>query len=647
MEPSSAGESPGKRTMPVCVLALLLASAMFPALSSSADINLSSKTYILYFQREIPGDTTLDFTPVYEYLSADAGRLGGTSFSFHFYGWGRQDLQDASGSSDSKTTGELGSAYIQYIHPTGNGEMRLGRFFLADGSASEILDGLFLKARTPLGLGMSVYGGVPAEATITPTQTGDSIYGGRVFYVRPGLTEIGVSYLQEKGDFQGNDRKEIGGDLWLRPAGFLDLIGRATYNDATRAIAYQRHLLRFSPVPGVDLYAGYESYDYKDRFQTSLNPAFIFPAIDNTDKVNTGFASMDWEVVKGFTLTLGGKNIRHDSAAIGDAVRGDLGFKYVYNEHRDAVGASGAIVDADRDESSYSEYRGYATYSPGKWRFSMDALTHQYKQAISGTKQAYQVVASAGYRPIDILRLSGDVTYTKSPQFDEDYAGLVRVSLDLAGSTGDAKRASTEDRAAAPVAAPPPAPAAPAVPAPTVPSPPKAAPVPVKPAEEKRAPAAAPSDPVVAYLDRVSGELGKKFPDGRVSRRGEVVEFTLSSDFLFGVGRDEVKPAARQSLAGLADILKRYPDTLVTIEGHTDSSGTTESNQELSERRARRVFDALVQNGVYALRLSIRGYGERFPVADNSKPEGRSINRRIQVKIRPDANLKARQGQGR
>jgi outer membrane protein OmpA-like peptidoglycan-associated protein len=98
---------------------------------------------------------------------------------------------------------------------------------------------------------------------------------------------------------------------------------------------------------------------------------------------------------------------------------------------------------------------------------------------------------------------------------------------------------------------------------------------------------------VVAYLDRVSGELGKKFPDGRVSRRGEVVEFTLSSDLLFGVGKDEVKPAARQSLAGLADILKRYPETLVTIEGHTDSSGTAESNQELSERRARRVFDAL------------------------------------------------------
>lgn len=440
---SRAGLCSGKRMAPVYAAALLLASGLFPILSSAAEINISSRTYFLYYQREVPGDTTLRFAPVYEYLSADAGRLGGTSFSFHFYGWGRQDLQDATGSG--KTTGELGSAYLRYIHPTGNGEMRLGRFFLTEGTASEIVDGLFLKARTPVGLGLSVFGGVPAEATITSTKTGDSIYGGRVFYSMPGLTELGVSYLQEKGEFQGHDRKEIGGDLWLRPAGFLELIGRATYNDSTRALAFQRYLLRFSPVSGVNLSAGYESYDYKDHFQTALNPAFIFPAIDNTDSVRTGFAVLDWEVVKSLTVTLGGKNIRHDSASIGDATRGELGIKYAYNEHKDAAGVSAAVVDADRDENSYSEYRGYVTHSPGKWRFSLDGLTHRYKQAISGTKQAYYVVASAGYRPVEILRLSGDVTYTKSPQFDEDYAGLVRVSLDLGGSTeGGGKRASSD-----------------------------------------------------------------------------------------------------------------------------------------------------------------------------------------------------------
>jgi len=654
---SRSGSSPGKRTTLCCAAALLLLAALFPSELRAAEITLSSKTYLLYYKRDLPGGSTQQFAPVYEYLSADAGQLGGTSFSFHFFGWGRQDLQDATGSG--KTSGELGSAYLQYLHPTGNGEMRLGRFFLTEGAASEILDGIFLKARTPVGLGVSVFGGIPAEATITSTKTGDSIYGGRLFFARPGFTELGVSYLQEKGTFQGQDRKELGGDLWLRPVGIVELVGRATYNDATRALAYQRYLLRLAPASGVDLSVGYEAYKYKDYFQTALNPAFQFPTIDNTDRVRTVFAALDWEVVKAVTVTLGAKNIKHDNAVIGDATRGELGVKYVYNNNRDAAGLSAAIVSADRDENAYQEFRGYATYSPAKWRFVLDALTQQYKQAISGVKQAYHVVGSAGYQLFEILRLSGDLTYTKSPQFDKDYAGLVRVSLDLSRSTeSGGKRGAAdgrETRAAAaekppeapkPVPGPPPAPV-PAPPLKAVPVPPPApAPVsPDKPMEGKRT--VGDVDPVAAYLDRMAAEIGARFPDARARRRGEVLEFTLSSDVVFGVGRDQVKPAARQSLVAAAEILKRYPDTLVTIEGHTDSSGTAKSNQELSEKRARRVFDVLVQSGVHALRISMRGYGERFPVADNSTPEGRRTNRRVQVKIRPDGNLKARQGQGR
>jgi hypothetical protein len=417
--------------------ALLLLASLVPTPCRAADIALSSKTYVLYYQRDIPGGEDQRFAPVYEYLSADAGALGGTPFSFHFYGWGRQDLQDATGSG--KTSGELGSAYLQYLHPTGNGEVRLGRFYLTEGAAMEIMDGIFFKARTPVGLGASVFGGVPAEMTITSTETGDSIYGGRLFFARPGFTEIGVSYLQEKGTFQGQDRKEIGGDLWLRPFGTVELIGRATYNDATSALAFQRYILRLTPVAGIDLAVGYEAYKYKDNFQTALNPAFLFPAIDNNDRVRTVFAVFDWEAVKSVTVTLGAKNIKHDAADPGDATRGELGVKVVYNNHRDAAGVSAAIVTADRDENEYREYRAFASYSPAKWRFVLDALTHQYKQAIDGTKRAYHVVGSAGYQLLEILQLSGDLTYTQSPRFDEDYAGLIRASLLFGTGTGGKK----------------------------------------------------------------------------------------------------------------------------------------------------------------------------------------------------------------
>ncbi len=437
MARSSATVCPVKRMTLFYATALLLLAVQFPIPSPAADITLSSKTYLLFYERDVPGGGNQQFAPLYEYLSADAAKLGGTPVSFHFYGWGRQDLRDATGSD--KTSGELGSAYLQYLHPTGNGEMRLGRFFLTEGAAMETMDGIFLKARTAFGLGVSAFGGVPVEASITSTEKGDSIYGGRVFFARPGFAELGMSYLQEKGTFQGEDRKEIGGDLWLRPAGMVELIGRATYNDATGALAFQRYLVRLTPIAGIDLSVGYEAYKYKDYFQTALNPAFLFPSVDNNDRVRTAFAVLDWEAVKNVTVTLGAKSIKHDAAAIGDAIRGELGVKYSYNNHRDAAGVSAALVTADRDENEYREYRGYATYSPVKWRFALDALTHQYKQAISGTKHAYHVVGSAGYQLFEFLQLAGDLTYTQSPRFEEDYAGLLRASLSYGTITGGKK----------------------------------------------------------------------------------------------------------------------------------------------------------------------------------------------------------------
>jgi OOP family OmpA-OmpF porin len=80
------------------------------------------------------------------------------------------------------------------------------------------------------------------------------------------------------------------------------------------------------------------------------------------------------------------------------------------------------------------------------------------------------------------------------------------------------------------------------------------------------------------------------------------------------------------------------------VEGHTDSTGKPEYNQRLSERRADTVRDLLIQYGVPASRLSIKGYGMSNPVADNSTPEGRQANRRVQLEIRPNEKLKAQQG---
>jgi hypothetical protein len=401
-------------------------------------VSLSSRTYLLYYQREVTGNGKDKLVPLYEYFEADARELGGMRLSFHFYGWGRADLKDASREGD-KVTGDLGSAYLSYVHESGIAEARLGRFFFAEGVAVDTVDGIFLKAKTPVGVGIAVYGGKPVEHSITATKTGDSLYGGRVFFVRPGFAELGASYVNERGNFQGDKRKMLGWDLWLRPVDFMELNGRASYNQATKKLADQRYVLRLHPVAGVDVSLGYDKYSNKDLFQTSLNPVFLSPVVDNLDKVRVLSAVVDWEAVKNLTLEAAYKQIHHDLSDPGNARRGEFGARYGYNDRKDTAGVSFAFVNADSDRNAYQEYRGFASHSPSGWRFALDALTQRYKEAVNGIKNAYHVVGSAGYKVLSYLQLEGDLTYTRSPRFDKDYAGLLRATLAFGTVTGGKK----------------------------------------------------------------------------------------------------------------------------------------------------------------------------------------------------------------
>jgi hypothetical protein len=429
----------GKRLLPAVVAITLLLPLLFAGTAPAADLSLSSKTYLRYYERESAGGNKDTFAPLYEYLSADAANVGGKPVAFHFYGWGRMDLSDPSGSE--KTSGEIGSAYMEYLHPQGNAQAKLGRFFLTEGAAMETIDGAFVKATTPLGLGVSVYGGAPVEYSIlNGTKGGSALYGGRVFFVQAGYAEIGASYLRENGSFQeGKDRELFGGDLWLRVAPSVELTAQASYNRSVREMASQRYAVRIMPGATFDISAGYESYTYKGLFQSTLHPAFVFPALDNNDKVQTIFGIVDWAFVPGWTLEVAAKNIRHDKSDPGDANRGEVGVRYTYNDKKDVAGLSAAFVSADQTENEYQEYRGFASYSPSKLRLTLDALTQRYQQEINGKKNQYQVVATAGYQVLAALHLSGDLTYTQSPNFSKDYAGLLRATLELGTTTGGKK----------------------------------------------------------------------------------------------------------------------------------------------------------------------------------------------------------------
>ena len=149
---------------------------------------------------------------------------------------------------------------------------------------------------------------------------------------------------------------------------------------------------------------------------------------------------------------------------------------------------------------------------------------------------------------------------------------------------------------------------------------------------------------VGAYMDRQAAEMKRQLPEAAIAREDDKLYVALPSGILFDVDKTDLRPSARDEIARAADVLVKYPDTYITVEGHTDSTGTPDYNQRLSERRADAVRDELIRNGVSGSRINIRGYGETDPIADNSTAEGRQANRRVQLEIRPNEKLKTQQG---
>ncbi len=175
------------------------------------------------------------------------------------------------------------------------------------------------------------------------------------------------------------------------------------------------------------------------------------------------------------------------------------------------------------------------------------------------------------------------------------------------------------------------------------PAPPSAV---VKPAEK------AASDTTRAMMDRLGKFMPVKLPNGVelnvpefgverkliafIEDKNKPVDKTtwFSFDRLdFETGSATLKPASAEQLKNIAEIMKAYPKVTLKIGGYTDNVGNADANLKLSQKRAENTMQEIVKLGVDAKRLEAEGYGEKYPVADNSTEEGRAKNRRIDLRV--------------
>jgi outer membrane protein OmpA-like peptidoglycan-associated protein len=140
---------------------------------------------------------------------------------------------------------------------------------------------------------------------------------------------------------------------------------------------------------------------------------------------------------------------------------------------------------------------------------------------------------------------------------------------------------------------------------------------------------------VGAYMDQQEQELRNAMAASNaavIQRTNDVLVATFKSDVMFDLNSAVLKPGSIAEISRVANVLTKYPETSIRVEGHTDSTGNETYNQQLSDRRAAAVKNALTQHNVAAHRIQAIGYGETMPISSNN-----AQNRRVSIVIIPAA----------
>jgi len=139
------------------------------------------------------------------------------------------------------------------------------------------------------------------------------------------------------------------------------------------------------------------------------------------------------------------------------------------------------------------------------------------------------------------------------------------------------------------------------------------------------------------YMDNQEAKLRRQLQGTgvSVSRMGDSIVLNMPSNVTFDSDQADVKPQFYATLNSVSAVFKEYKQTLINVVGHTDSTGDTNHNYDLSRRRAASVAQYLSAQQLDAHRFSVEGHGASDPVASNASPSGRAQNRRVEITILP------------
>jgi hypothetical protein len=401
----------------IAVLCSLLISQQMTAYAAS--MSLESETI---FRMQKIGDSNL--YPLYEYLrlsgSGDVSDRG--TLSIKAGGWGRYDLRDRS--ADKNPYGDLQYGYVSYGGNKGNLLVNAGRQFIAEGVASERIDGLYLRSDLAAGFGAAGFVGSPV-VTQSNFKGGDISYGGRISQGNPKYYSVGVSALRT--DYENSRiREEQGIDIWAHPISQVDIWGRSSYNSITNGWMEHAYTVTATPLDKLRFSANFSKINYNDYFYQVTTTALSLTngLLNPQEDVLTLGGSIEYTPIKNLKVVADYKNYDYKVAGQAKYYGGKATFSLPESY---AVGLSYHRMAGEIDKLKYDEYRIYASKNIGKTILTVDLFDVHYASPINGVGDTYAISASAGYDVTPSVQVSGYVEYSRTTDSDNAVAGLLKL----------------------------------------------------------------------------------------------------------------------------------------------------------------------------------------------------------------------------
>lgn len=406
----------------LAVSSLMLASPLM-----AADYSFSGESNTIFRMR-----TTIDkkdIYPVYEYLRLNMtdNRGDGSAVSFYLGAWGRADLADKSTDKDSDA--DLQYAYLSYRAARNNTVVNLGRQFVSEGVATEKMDGLYLRNDFGAGISAAAFAG-KSVITEPSYKGGNFVYGARLSQGMPKYYNIGLSALKSEDDDKSRYREEEGVDIWVHPLKQVDLTGRTSYNSITGGWMEHAYALSITPLESLRISADISNINYRDYFFNVTTAALKLISgnmgiLDPNEKLLAAGAAVSYIPIKNLTISADYRNYDYEVAGSADYFGGKLSYSLPDSF---AAGFGAHRMEGDSDRLRYSEYRLYISKKLGPANLSVDAINVNYDKKINGVRNSYAITGSAGYEFGPKLKVGADVEYSKSPDFDNEVRGLVKVT---------------------------------------------------------------------------------------------------------------------------------------------------------------------------------------------------------------------------